>query len=476
MRSSAWFRGLCGTVVLVLGTACSGKNDVRSDAGGTGGATTGGSGGTPSTGGTAGASGSGGTGAVSTGGSGGSSSGGSAGKSTGGTGGTSTGGKGGGSTGGAGGGGGSAGSGADAFLDLYRELFRAQCEFDERCASTNGRAYVNLEACNAYTEYLLTIFAEAFEEDDSFFSYFTIKPGDHRACALSIYPPGTCDGPPGNVLSPECEAVVEYGDTIAVGSVCYSDAASTGLCDPGTTCRVENGCGTCEVSGNLADGAACVSFTECASEACVDGFCATPKARGTACTLDSECRGYLRCQGEVGATVCTDAAGQGDACEYDSDCVNGLSCLGEPLACAPDAVNGTTCDREGTVECMAVCVFSAPDAATGQCGFTLPDEGEPCVYYGHLPSCSNGYPRRTVTAEGLDTACVCAPKEPGGGPCHSNTDCASYSCTGEDVLDPTVLGTCDPVVPDGEACTSNFNCESGYCGEDALCAAAPTCG
>jgi hypothetical protein len=445
MRLHAFFTGFCGTAILVLGAACSGTHDVR-QAGDTGGC------GATATGGSSGAT------------------------STGGTGGTSTGGKGGASTAGAGGGGGTAGTGGDAFLDFYRELLRAQCEFDERCASTNGRAYVNLEACSTYTDYFLEILEVVLEEDDSLFSYYTIKPGDHRACALSIYPLGTCERPLGNALSPECEAVVEYGDTTALGGVCYSDAAATGLCEPGSTCRIENGCGICEVSRDLPDGSACEIFTECMSESCIDGFCANPKPRGASCTSDPECRGYLRCRGADGATVCDDAAGVGDSCEYNSNCVNGLSCLGEPLVCTLDAANGATCDRAGTASCVALCVFAAPDAATGQCGVALPRAGEPCTYSGTLASCSDGYAKRTVNADGVDTACVCGPREPAGAPCRASADCESYRCVGASFIDPTVLGVCDPPSQNGGDCTSSLHCESGFCGEDLLCAAPPICG
>jgi len=360
-----------------------------------------------------------------------------------------------------------------ALLDLYRELFRVQCEFDERCASENGRAYVNLQACFAYVEYLMSVLEVGFDEVD-FEEYLAVVPGDYRACAESIYPTDTCDAPDSDVLSPQCEAILRYDNPLAVGDVCYVGAEGTGLCTPGSTCSIAGGCGYCEINSDLPDGAACENSTDCASERC-NGICVTPQPRGAACTTDIDCRGYLRCNGTAGAMTCNDALGNGAPCSYDSECMNGLGCLGAPAVCTLDVPEGTACDRSGEVGCGYVCVFPSPTAPTGQCGAALPRAGEACAYVGYSPLCLDGYPKSTVGTEGFDTACVCAPLEQGGGPCRAATDCESYSCIGYDPLDPNVIGTCDPLLPLGGDCFTDTNCASGVC-IDSICAAAPVCG
>jgi hypothetical protein len=119
-------------------------------------------------------------------------------------------------------------------------------------------------------------------------------------------------------------------------------------------------------------------------------------------------------------------------------------------------------------------VFAAPDDATGECGVGLAGLGEACGYWNGTPTCSEGYPKRTTDAEGLENGCECAPFEAVGGPCRADVECESYACAGEDPDDPTVLGTCDPFTAVGGACAYPYSCESGYC-ESGYCAEPPVC-
>src|SRR5690606_2853147 len=134
-------------------------------------------------------------------------------------------------------------------------VYVARCNFDQRCTAENGFAYVSLEACLENVEYMMAIIERELLTA-GITSYFSIVPGgDYVACAESVYPTDSCDELSSDALSPACQSVVTFVNALAVGSVCHAQGTTSGLCEPGNRCVIEEGCGRCEARPNLADGA-----------------------------------------------------------------------------------------------------------------------------------------------------------------------------------------------------------------------------
>lgn len=475
-------RVLGAAALSLVFTACAGKNDVVKGGSGSGGTAGTGAAGAGAAAGTSGDGGKGGSSGAAGGASGasGSSDGGKGGGGTGGSGGT--GGAGGVSGGGgdgatsaggaveAGAGGGPAGPGT--VNEFYEALYRAQCDFEERCASQNGRTYTTLQACLATVDERVETL-DAVLGPSGLLDLLRVDSGaDMQACLSSLYPPGDCTFPPLLGLPPECREVLSIVNPLAVGDPCGADVARA--CDLDATCVERDSCRRCEaapIPGD--DGAPCTSGGDCLSVHCVNGFCATVGERGSSCMSSGECQGNLICRGDP--LICDDLGSEGDACAADYSCLKDLACRGDPPVCVPRSAVGTPCDRTSTVPCSGLCVFEQEDAAMGVCGFELPVAGEPCAYQGAGPICYYGHAYESFV-DGAAVACVCRDHEAAGGPCRSDLDCVSRSCTGADPQDPAVFGSCDALVPIGGECSRDENCETGFCGELEFCDAPPVCG
>jgi hypothetical protein len=191
------------------------------------------------------------------------------------------------------------------------------------------------------------------------------------------------------------------------------------------TCRISEQAGPQPPScanvflGTVAEGGACVSSNECASQecdltgcggtACCAGTCVTSGrslagtvAVGASCSSRSDCVAGAFC--DVGGTMhlCTAQKGPGEACQLSEECLDGTACIlpaggaGAPV-CAKPPAEGEACG--GTSSCDLLRDFCDP--ATMKCtpriaiGGTCVTGGDSCVLYA---ACSAG--SRTCVARG----------------------------------------------------------------------------
>ncbi len=152
-----------------------------------------------------------------------------------------------------------------------------------------------------------------------------------------------------------------------IGGVCLPQVAPPGLCASGldfqcldswcdttfVSCAISSECptsmtcntleGRCEYSclALLADGAACLRSTQCASGACVDDVCRTlPVPDGGACAANFECASGF-CNYEA-PRVCEQLPlADGRTCAAGDQCASGV-CF--DLMCGPGLSEGESCD------------------------------------------------------------------------------------------------------------------------------------
>jgi hypothetical protein len=143
-------------------------------------------------------------------------------------------------------------------------------------------------------------------------------PGVSGVCAAPAAAGARCEVPADNLAAylradadprhAACDGACVRGRClarVAEGEAC----ASSALCAAGLACLD----GACSAAPLPALGAACSAQRPCAGRAvCVDGYCATPKAEGEACTLPFECRS-LACLSAPGSAhgTCSNACAAG---------------------------------------------------------------------------------------------------------------------------------------------------------------------
>lgn len=371
--------------------------------------------------------------------------------------------------------GGTAGVGAGgAAADLqqfYRALYEASCDFEERCAGVNGRAFVNRDYCLEDLENLLQFATPTI-------SSYVVELAYGAACIASRYPADSCDAPSPTTNTPACKQALVLAGAVGEGGVCFSGATDYKSCDYDLDCEVSGGCGYCvPAPARQPNGSPCTDGDECESDSCGPNQTCVPRSgRGEPCSLTVACRGNLSCRNSPDGSTCQDRPGVGDSCADNRySCLGGLTCSEDGDICVPEARLGAPCDRT-EMSCAAVCNFETPDARTGTCTPTYATLGEPCSYTNGA-HCFDAVAEETLDPDGTPIACVCspAPSLPVGSPCSSAADCEYFVCESADPGDPSAPGACREKLHAGEACLYHATCESGYCAEIGLCEDAPVC-
>lgn len=164
-----------------------------------------------------------------------------------------------------------------------------------------------------------------------------------------------------------------------------SSCEGTDACREGLTCAQ----GSCQPTGDTAEGDFCLVSAECENGQCVDTVCIAPgeAALGQGCETAADCAAGLRC-GVVGFSAqCVEDGTQDyeEDCETSNDCLSGLTCFalsagdqptclpipGAPAA-APTLWEGVECDPPATERVRAYFeIPGAPDAQEGDF-FRLP--------------------------------------------------------------------------------------------------------
>jgi len=279
----------------------------------------------------------------------------------------------------------------------------------------------------------------------------------------------------------------------------------------------EGAIATAEIFTPLPNGASCTYSGDCASFACVDGFCCDRGCTG-ACEIcnatgkEGTCTGitgpqpsgkpscspYLSCVAGSCATSCSADEG----CAATSYCDTARSCVTKKSV-------GLTCTRAR--ECQSgFCVdgFCCGSACAGQCescsgGTCRPVKGSPIA---PRPPCAglNAGTTCGIACNGVDTS-KC--NYPTGGTCsaaacsagietHASTcdgagscsdipkNCSAYacgptacktSCTTRDDCAPGFqcsAGACIPTLGLGKSCATALECASGFCTEGVCCGVA----
>lgn len=367
--------------------------------------------------------------------------------------------------------GGSSSGGTDpaALRDLYERFYQAQCAFDERCASQNGRAYPDAATCVSDNQALIELF---LNEESGQVRILDASKID--ACVAAFYPAtGSCDQVT-DLPVPCREAYSLAGTPLAEGAAC--PASGNSQCDFDLSCREMSGCYRCSRLGTA--GQSCSYRSDCEQNlGCRNGQCALALARDASCTSSDECRGNLRCIGDTGSKVCTDRRTVGQTCDYD--CQNHLACTGTPATCQAVnyLANNASCTRSDVaMTCRYTCSFASPTAATGTCGYDFDfTEGEPCGYLGTYGYCGGETLYADETRNGdTVTGCTCRLRKNSGESCTGYEQCRT-SCVGYVPGSPPTPGTCAAPLANGSQCYSDTVCESGNCTDTGRCAPALSC-
>ncbi len=278
------------------------------------------------------------------------------------------------------------------------------------------------------------------------------------ACASPYFCDGAGTACPSTCISDAGCVATHY---CAANSTCQPRKAKGASCNPGTDCKVP---GTCQ---------------ECASAACVDGFCCDTacanncdvcskalgaSADGTCTNLPLGSPGFPTCPSPY---FCNGASAFcPTSCTSDVYCPNTHYCAADST-CKPKKLQGAVCNSSPGADCLnggcAVC-------ATGNCS-----DGVCCdkACAGSCDVCA-----QTLGAPANGT-CATAPATYGGSP-----SCGSYLCTGAAVTCPATCTTdaqcaasaycradktCQPDQANGAACTSASQCTSGFCADGVCC-------
>ena len=338
--------------------------------------------------------------------------------------------------------GGPTGNSASTINDFQAGVFRAQCDWQQRCggigASELQRCYDNYNVVSEGPVDFAALVAGRRVAFDS---------GAASRC-LDTLQAATCGSFFGGFGSADCLGA-------ATGLVMPGDACTSDLeCAGGYCTSLDEGCaGKCVVWP--APGAACTSLEGCGSTASCDGQSHTCKARlpaGSACLASNDCQSGLRCA--------TDAMGMNGKCAtYGTAgapcspgavaCAGGFYCDTASKTCKPQRERGAACTGLSDCKSGLGCVGHLPQmpGSMGTCGPLL-DAGQACVP-GSV-GCPGDMPCDPATR-------TCKARGTAGASCVSDNDCdlASY-CDG-------ATKKCAAWVVYGAACTPAIGGSSDPC-------------
>jgi hypothetical protein len=224
-----------------------------------------------------------------------------------------------------------------------------------------------------------------------------------EACESLVCSGGTCDGETLSTVA-ECNADGACVDTlpptscapyVCVDDQCLETCINSADCAGDGVCESRDGVRGCY--GDLEDGNACGSGTQCASGYCDNGFCCTG---GTCCGGDDDCAAISA------AAICDDAG----ACEghrVDGVCQASKSCVpvqvDDPSGCLGQVCGNTSCEqldggsfsepegiRKEVCDGGGACVDAVTDCR--ELGGNARCTNNSSFYF----TCANCQPRRTV--------------------------------------------------------------------------------
>ncbi len=311
---------------------------------------------------------------------------------------------------------------------------------------------------------------------------------------------------------------------------CRSCANASGTCTTLVTSGPDNNCtgtNTCDGAGacKLANGQACSSAGQCASNNCVDGYCCNTACAGGcdvcasalgaslngSCTtiakgLPGTCTGGYLCSG--GSPACP------TSCASDTDCASSYYCDGGST-CQPKKTNGETC--AATKECTSgfcvdgVCCNSGCSSPCVACAAALKQS---LTNHGECGPAATGLDPHTDCAQDLPSTCgktgncdgagacalysaqtacgatVCVGSSVKGKVCDglglcvteaNGIPCAPYLCTAGACTSPCGTdtdcvngnycegGVCKPKAANGAGCSTATSCQSGFCADGVCC-------
>jgi hypothetical protein len=284
-----------------------------------------------------------------------------------------------------------------------------------------------------------------------------------------------------------CASNVECLSGNCIGFTCVDTCSDHPECGDGRWC---DGIGICQ--DELPNGDACIGDVECESGNCYLGFC-------VACDEQSDCSADTFCTLDPlpGASACIDPKAIGEVCVQPFECASDACLFGFCVACdsQDDCSGNTFCTLDplpGASTCIAtksigeICVQPF-ECASGACfaGF--------CVACDSQDDCPGVDSFCSLDPAPGESACIST--KPIGGICAQNFECESGNCwatvcsecnehsdcAGDEYctldLTPPINSTCEPKKGINEACLSGVECladacvgfRCGECGTDAQC-------
>jgi hypothetical protein len=247
-----------------------------------------------------------------------------------------------------------------------------------------------------------------------------------------------CFGGEGEAPKPESmtDYCADLDAALARGEIAYDKTAASAclakldhLFD--VRCNGDLPCVTEVVKGQVATGAACGSFMECAvagsacrgpERACGGDVCVEIPPfyalLGEACGETKRCDEGLRCDvGSSGVVGTCIAQAAGASCEIDGDCLLWSEYCDEEGLCRPRLPVGSACaDQPWACVMLSNCDVDADKCvAAGQ-------DGQDC---GRIGICWSG---TCDDEDGSETAGRCIPPRAAGDPCIDDWQCASHTC------------------------------------------------
>jgi hypothetical protein len=243
-------------------------------------------------------------------------------------------------------------------------------------------------------------------------------------------------------------ALKDTTDTPDLAENC-SKAYATLSCDDAFQNNPPPACKSTAV-GKIANGSACGTAGECASNVCQInattgcGTCIAAVAAGGACQATTDCNAGLVCS----SAVCVAPAGSGDTCTTAAPivpCQVGLVCDGSQ--CQTPLVAGSACDPQKSL-CDGSQGYWCTPHGTRCVAILFAGTGQPCGYdstTGDLTACSAGGSCANVDAKTLMGTCA-APAADGascggtGPSCQAPATCLGVAADAGADAGPT--GTC----------------------------------